>query len=338
MLFDKILEYTSKFSLSDLHIRSGFPLSIRTQGEIKSFPTDIISKKEIEQFLQDNLNKSDAHDLINEKELDCAFQKEGKRYRANIFYTDTGINMVLRLINESVIKMEKLNLPIIIGKQIQESNGLILVTGPTGSGKSTTLASMIDWLNCNRNFNIITIEDPIEFIHKSQNSIISQRQVGRDTKSFSRALKSALREDPDIILVGELRDQETISLALTAAETGHLVFGTLHTNGAPRTVNRIIDAFSADQQNQIRFQLSQTLRMVVTQKLFKRKDGSGRVAAFEIMINNNAIANLIRENKVHQILSVMQTATNEGMVTMDKYTENLIKQGLIDVNATKGGH
>lgn len=332
-LFKKIVDYTLKFAVSDLHIRSNFPLAIRTHGEIQSFSADIIKEEDIKIFLKENLTVNDFKVLLEVKDLDCAFQfSEGNtkiRYRANIFQSDNGVNMVLRVINEKVIPMEELNLPPVIEKQMQSANGLILVTGPTGSGKSTTLSSMVDWLNRNRNYNIITVEDPIEFIHQSKNSIISQRQVGRDTLSFKNALKSALREDPDAILVGELRDRETISLALTAAETGHIVFGTLHTSGAAKTINRIIDAFDAGQQGQIRMQISQTLRMVITQKLYKRIDGKGRIAGFEILINTQPIANLIRENKIHQIPSTMQTSSKDGMITMEKYTENLMKQGKI---------
>ncbi|MDA9650517.1 type IV pilus twitching motility protein PilT, partial [Candidatus Pelagibacter sp.] len=216
--------------------------------------------------------------------------------------------------------------------------GLVLVTGPTGSGKSTTLAAIVNEINKTRSANILTIEDPVEFIHKENKSIISHREVGKQTDSFANALRAALREDPDVILVGEMRDLETISLALTAAETGHLVFGTLHTSGAPATINRIIDVFSPEQQEQVRAQISTSLKMVVTQRLLSTKDGQGRVGAFEIMKCNSAIQNLIREGKIHQIPSIMQTAVRDGMVTMDKSIEELIAKGKIDPGAAKSGH
>ena len=225
--------------------------------------------------------------------------------------------------------MDSLGLPAVLFELIDAHKGLVLVTGPTGSGKSTTLASIIDQINGNRPANIITIEDPVEFIHNDKKSIISQREVGKQTESFAKALKGALREDPDVILVGELRDLETIGMALTAAETGHLVFATLHTSGASNTINRLIDVFPPDQQSQIRAQISESLKMVVTQKLFKKKDGSGRVAAFEIMVCNPAIRNLIRESKIHQIPSVMQTGQRDGMITMDKSIDKLIDAGTI---------
>jgi Tfp pilus assembly protein, pilus retraction ATPa se PilT len=225
--------------------------------------------------------------------------------------------------------MEELALPEVVEQISQAENGLILVTGPTGSGKSATLAAMINQINHQRHANIITIEDPIEYIHTNHNCIVSQRELGRDTVSFARALRASLREDPDIILVGEMRDHETIQLALTAAETGHLVFGTLHTSGAPNTINRIIDVFPSAQQGQIRAQLSQSIRMIITQRLHKRSDGSGRVASFEIMTANSAVQNLIREQKIHQLYSVMQTSRNEGMITMEYSIQELVSRGVI---------
>ena len=251
------------------------------------------------------------------------------RFRANFYKTLNGTGAVLRRVETKAPLMDDLNLPPILYELLDTHKGLVLVTGPTGSGKSTTQAAIINQINEARQSNIITIEDPVEFVHKDKKSIISQREVGKQTNSFANALKAALREDPDVILVGELRDLETISLALTAAETGHLVFGTLHTSGAPNTINRIIDVFPPEQQGQIRAQLSESLKMVVTQKLFKKKDGSGRVGAFEIMVCNAPIKNLIREAKIHQIPSVMQTAQREGMITMEKSIEDLIGTGVI---------
>jgi twitching motility protein PilT len=251
------------------------------------------------------------------------------RFRANFYKTLNGTGAVLRRVETKAPTMDKLNLPPVLYELLDAHKGLVLVTGPTGSGKSTTLAAIINQINESRPSNIITIEDPVEFIHHDRKSIISQREVGKQTSSFANALRAALREDPDVILVGELRDLETISLALTAAETGHLVFGTLHTSGAPNTINRIIDVFPPEQQSQIRAQIAESLKMVVTQKLFKKKDGSGRVGAFEIMVCNSPIKNLIREAKIHQIHTVMQTATREGMILMEKSIEDLIASGQI---------
>jgi twitching motility protein PilT len=231
--------------------------------------------------------------------------------------------------------MEQLNLPPILYDLVDAHKGLVLVTGPTGSGKSTTLAAIINQINETRQANIITIEDPVEFIHEDKKSIVSQREVGKQTASFSSALKGALREDPDVILVGELRDIETIGMALTAAETGHLVFGTLHTSGAPNTITRIIDVFPAAQQAQVQAQLAESLKMVVTQKLFKTKDGKGRAGAFEVMVCNSPVKNLIREKKIHQIASVMQTGQRDGMITMEKSIEQLVSGGTINSADTK---
>jgi twitching motility protein PilT len=237
---------------------------------------------------------------------------------------------VLRKIETEIPTMQQLNLPYVMQAVCEKPNGLILVTGPTGSGKSTSLAAIIGEINATRKGHIITVEDPIEYIHHSKACNVSQREVGRDAHSFSSALRASLREDPDVILVGEMRDRETIQLALTAAETGHLVFATLHTSGAPNTINRIIDVFPAEQQGQVRAQLSQSLQMVATQRLFKTADAQGRVAAFEIMVCNHAIRNLIRENKIFQIESIMQTARGEGMMTMDHAIEQLVSTGKVD--------
>ena len=234
--------------------------------------------------------------------------------------------------------MEQFSLPQVLYDIIDYHKGLVLVTGPTGSGKSTTLAAIVNEINKTRTANIITVEDPVEFIHTDNKSIVSHREVGKQTQSFAAALKAALREDPDVILVGEMRDLETVSLALTAAETGHLVFGTLHTSGAPSTINRIIDVFPPEQQAQIRAQISTSLKMVVTQRLFKTKDGQGRCGAFEVMKCTAPVQNLIREAKIHQIPSVMQTAVREGMITMDKSIEQLVTAGKIDASAAKAEH
>ena len=329
-LHDKLKSYPKEYDLSDIHIRSNQPFAIRENGEIKVFENDVISRQDIESFWKQSLDKAQYDYLINNGDLDFAVVVEGQRFRANGYYSSYGPSMVLRKIISEIPNIEKLGLPPAAHESITHKTGLVLVTGQTGSGKSTSLAAMIDQINSHRAENIITIEDPIEFVHPAKKSIISQREVGKDTGSFAKALKSALRQDPDVILVGEMRDLETISLALTAAETGHLVFGTLHTNGAPSTINRIIDTFPAEQQGQVRAQLAQTLRLVMTQRLFKRADGQGRVGAFEVMVCNGAVKNLIREAKIHQIDSIMQTARAEGMMTMDASIDQLVGMGLIN--------
>ena len=319
-------DITKKFAniegLSDIHLRSNKPISIRVNGEILQKDM-MISENQINNMIKKLLDARKKEIYEKQKDVDLAFISNGIRFRANIFQTSNGPSIVLRKIVEEIPELASLNLPAVVSDIIREKAGLILVTGATGSGKSTSIAAMINEINKTRKENIITIEDPIEFIHKDQESIISQREIGKDANTFHGALRAALREDPDVILVGELRDVETMGMALTAAETGHLIFGTLHTSGAPNTVHRVIDVFPAGQQAQIRTQLSQSLKMVLSQRLFPKQDNSGRVAAFEVMINNTAIANLIRENKIEQMISVMQTAQQEGMSTMEKSIEAL---------------
>jgi|TARA_Y100000782_G_scaffold108688_1_gene132623 twitching motility protein PilT len=330
ILIDHLIEqYSKNYQLSDLHIRANQPLAIREHGEIVTFPDDTVSGEDIKIFLKKHIDSYHAEKFEKEKQIDTAIVIEGIRYRANIYETLNGDSIVLRKIETIVPIAEDLNLPPVILSACDYRNGLILLTGPTGSGKSTTTASMINRINLIRKENIITIEDPIEFIHANQMCIISQREIGKHVTSFANGLRGALREDPDIILLGEMRDYETVSAALTAAETGHLVIGTLHTNGAPNTINRLVDVFPAAQQPQARSMLSQSLRLVVTQQLFKKKDGTGRVGAYEVMVCNSAVQNLIRENKVFQIPSIMQTAMAEGMITMDKAIENLKAMGSI---------
>ena len=326
----KIKELYNNKNISDYHLRSGGNFAYRELGEVLTIPDIKITEKNILSFLESNCKKEEVDHFKNTNELDCAIVIDDKRFRANFYNTFKGPALVMRKIETEIPKMDNLNLPPILFSLLDEHKGLVLVTGPTGSGKSTTLAAIINEINENRKANIITVEDPIEYVHLDKQSIISQREVGKQTKNFASALKAALREDPDVILVGELRDLETVSLALTAAETGHLVFGTLHTSGAPDTINRIIDVFPSDQQPQIRAQIAQSLKMVVTQKLFKKKDGKGRVGAFEVMTANAPVKNLIRENKIHQITSVMQTAQREGMITMEKSIEGLVATGEID--------
>ena len=329
-MIEKALEYVDQYKLSDLHFHAEEPLAIRVDGEMRIFPEEITTAADFDQLIREYLTQEQRLAFMEKFDADLAIDTESVRFRVNLFKTAKGLAAVFRKIESKIPSFDALGLPPVARDMLEQENGLILVTGPTGSGKSTTLAAMIDRLNHSRYGHIITIEDPIEFIHHTQRSVVSQREVARDTLSFSSALRASLREDPDIILVGELRDLETIQLALTAAETGHLVFGTLHTSGAPNTINRIIDVFPPQQQDQIRAQLSQSLRLVMTQRLFKRKEQSGRIAAFEVMTCNPAVRNLIRENKVFQIPSIMQTARGEGMITMEASIQQLVQGGKID--------
>ena len=327
-----ISQFVNNEGLSDIHIQSGSVISLRINGIIEKQNTELVTVENVLNFLKKNLSKDQFEEFNNKKNLDFALELNENRFRANAYLGYNGCNIVLRKIETKIPDINDLNLPPVVNHQINSDNGLILITGPTGSGKSTSLASIINYINMNKQKNIITIEDPIEFIHKADQSIISQREIGIHATSFANALRASLREDPDVILVGELRDLETTSLALTAAETGHLVLGTLHTSGAPNTIHRIIDIFPSEQQDQIRSQLASSLKLVMTQKLIRKIDGSGRVGAFEVMVCNAAIKNLIRENKIHQVPTVMQTGLKDGMITMDKSIENLINDGLINFN------
>lgn len=329
-LIDKALHYVANYKLSDLHLHVNEPVAIRVDGEIQTFEEDIVTQVDFDAFIKNWLTQEQRIKFMECFDADLAVESGDYRFRVNLFKTSQGLAAVMRKIESEIPSFDSLGLPAVARDVIEQENGLILVTGPTGSGKSTTLAAMIDRINRHRHGHIITIEDPIEFVHRNQKSVISQREVARDTLSFSSALRASLREDPDVILVGELRDLETIQLALTAAETGHLVFGTLHTSGAPNTINRIIDVFPSQQQDQVRAQLSQSLRLVMTQRLLRRKGGVGRVGAFEVMTCNPAVRNLIRENKVFQIPSVMQMARGEGMITMDASLQQLAQTGQID--------
>ena len=330
-----ISQFVNNQGLSDIHIQSGSAISLRINGVIEKQNTELVTVENVLNFLKKNLSKDQFEEFNNKKNLDFALELNENRFRANAYLGYNGCNIVLRKIETKIPDINDLNLPPVVNQQINSDNGLILITGPTGSGKSTSLASIINYINVNKQKNIITIEDPIEFIHKADQSIISQREIGVHATSFANALRASLREDPDVILVGELRDLETTSLALTAAETGHLVLGTLHTSGAPNTIHRIIDMFPSEQQDQIRSQLGSSLKLVMTQKLIRKIDGSGRVGAFEVMVCNAAIKNLIRENKIHQVPTVMQTGLKDGMITMDKSIENLINDGLINFNDTQ---
>ena len=327
---DIIYKISQEIGLSDIHFQTGLPTAIRINGSIIKQEDNSISKEQISKFISEHIKDSALDKLENEKNIDFAIQIKDLRFRVNVFESMNGKNVVLRKIESTIPNYDSLNFPSAVDDIIKKHNGLILVTGPTGCGKSTSLASMIDRINETRQANIITIEDPIEYIHQPKQSIISQREIGNHATTFASALRASLREDPDVILVGELRDLETISLALTAAETGHLVFGTVHTNGAPNTIHRIVDVFPSSQQDQIRTQIATSLKLVMTQRLIKKADNSGRVAAFEIMVSNVAVQNLIRENKIHQIPSAMQTGIGDGMIQMEKSIEQLLKAGVIN--------
>ena len=335
-MFEK-LEQLAKNNkkISDFHIRSGSPLAYRQTGEIIKVKEVAVKAQDLQDLLSTNCNEVETKKFQDTHELDSAVIIGGLRFRANFYKTIHGPAAVLRRVEAVIPEMDQFDLPQVLYDIIDMHKGLVLVTGPTGSGKSTTLAAIVNEINKTRAANIITVEDPVEFIHKDIKSIVSHREVGKQTQTFASALKAALREDPDVILVGEMRDLETVGLALTAAETGHLVFGTLHTSGAPNTINRIIDVFPAQQQAQIRAQISTSLKMVVTQRLLKTKDGQERVGAFEVMKCTAPIQNLIREAKIHQIPSIMQTAVREGMITMQKSLEDLVKAGKIDASAGK---
>lgn len=333
---DDLFKIMVEQNASDLHLTSGAPPYLRLHGKMLPLNYKELTSQEVQGLLFEILTEKQKKSFIEKWELDCAYTVAGlARFRCNIFMQRKGLAGVFRIIPEKIKSAQELNLPQGILDLIDCDRGLILVTGPTGSGKSTTLAAMIHEINMNSESHIITVEDPIEFVHQNIKSVINQREVGSHTKSFSNALKAALREDPDILLVGELRDLETISLALTAAETGHIVFGTLHTNNAAKTIDRIIDVFPSGQQAQIRTMLSESLRGVVAQTLFPRADGQGRVAAYEILKSTKAVANLIREGKIHQIPSAIQTGSSAGMVSFEKYVDDLVRKGKVASNDAK---
>ena len=338
-MFEKLEELAkNNKKISDFHLRSGSSLAYRQTGEIIMVKDVPVKPQDLIDLMTTNCNEHETKKFQDTHELDSSVTISGLRFRANFYKTLNGPAAVLRRVESKIPDMDQFSLPQALYDIVDMHKGLVLVTGPTGSGKSTTLAAIVNEINKTRTANIITVEDPVEFIHKDARSIVSHREIGKQTESFASALKAALREDPDVIMVGEMRDLETVGLALTAAETGHLVFGTLHTSGAPETINRIIDVFPPEQQSQIRAQISTSLKMVVTQRLLKTKDGQGRVGAFEIMKCTPPIQNLIREAKIHQIPSIMQTAVRDGMITMDKSIEELVKSGKIDPGAAKSGH
>lgn len=328
---DELLKIMREQNASDLHITSGAVPFLRLHGNmvpLTSFKE--LTTQDVQGLLFEILTEKQKKNFVERWEIDFAYHVPSiGRFRVNMFMQRKGLGAVFRIIPEKIKTAEELGLPKGVLDLIDAEKGLVLVTGPTGSGKSTTLAALVHQINTEHDLHIITVEDPIEFVHQNIRSLVNQREVGMHTKSFANALRSALREDPDVLLVGELRDLETISLALTAAETGHLVFATLHTNSAAKTIDRIIDVFPEGQQQQVRAMLAESLRGVVAQTLFRRADGQGRVAAYEIMRCTRAISNLIRENKVHQIPSAIQTGSAQGMVLFEKYVDELVRKGKI---------
>jgi twitching motility protein PilT len=327
---DQLFTLMKQQNASDLHLSTGSPPFLRLHGEMVKLNYHNLSAEECQGLIFEILNDKQKKLFVEDWELDCSYALAGVgRFRVNVFMQRHGIGGVFRIIPEVIKTVTELGLPESLLDLVNVHKGLVLVTGPTGSGKSTTLASLIHHINTTQQSHIITVEDPIEFVHNNLKCLINQREVSSHTKSFANALRAALREDPDIILVGEMRDLETISLAMTAAETGHLVFGTLHTNSAPKTIDRVIDVFPQEQQAQIRVMLSESLRGVVAQTLLPKADKQGRIACIEVLVNTHAVANLIREGKTFQIPSAMQTGRNEGMVTFEMYTEQLIKRGLV---------
>jgi twitching motility protein PilT len=326
---DKLFHLLKERKGSDLHLSVGAPPIIRISGDLTPLTSTPLPQEETRKLLYEIMNPAQQKRFEEEKELDFAYSVPGlARFRSNVFLQNRGIAAVFRIIPEEILTIEQLKSPPQVINFAKLHRGLILCTGPTGSGKSTTLAALVDYVNTHRSDHIITIEDPIEFVHQNKKCLVNQREIGAHTESFAAALRSALREDPDVILVGEMRDLETIQLALTAAETGHLVYGTLHTSSAAKTVDRIIDVFPSGQQGQIRTQLSEALKGVMAQTLIK-KVGGGRIAAIEILVGNAAIGNLIREGKTFQIPSVLQTSKQDGMQTLDMALFELVQKKLI---------
>ncbi|MBI5968642.1 MAG: type IV pilus twitching motility protein PilT [Deltaproteobacteria bacterium] len=331
MDISELLLFVHKEGASDLHISAGEAPMVRIYGEIKRIEVPPLTREELHVMLYDILNDYQRKKYEEMHELDFSLELKGvARFRVNAFRQQRGEGVVFRVIPSKILTLEQLGLPKNLREVCQNERGLVLVTGPTGCGKSTTLASMIDVVNNSLKGHIITIEDPIEFVHESKKCLINQREIGAHTLTFANALRSALREDPDIILVGEMRDLETISLALTAAETGHLVFSTLHTSGAAKTVDRIIDVFPGEQQGQIRAQFAESIQAIISQILLKRRDGRGLAPALEIMIGTPAVRNLIREAKVAQIPSALQTGQKYGMITLDQSLKDLVGRGIVD--------
>ena len=341
MQITDLLAFGVKNKASDLHLSAGLPPMIRVHGDIRRINLPEMSSEEVGQMITSVMNDQQRKLYQQNMETDFAFELPNvARFRVNAFTSNRGPAAVFRTVPSTVLTLEDLKAPRIFQKIADHPRGLVLVTGPTGSGKSTTLAALINYINDTQPSHILTIEDPIEFVHQSKKALVNQRELHQHTHSFANALRSALREDPDVILIGEMRDPETISLALTAAETGHLVFGTLHTTGAAKTVDRIVDVFPAGEKEMVRSMLSESLRAVISQTLLKTRDGNGRVAAHEILISTPAVRNLIRENKIAQINSTLQTGQTHGMQTLDQSLQALVRQGVIspDVARSKGQH
>ncbi|MBE0483518.1 MAG: type IV pilus twitching motility protein PilT [Bacterioplanes sp.] len=325
----ELLAFSAKQGASDLHLSAGMPPMIRVDGDVRRINLPSLGHKEVHSLVYDIMNDKQRKDFEEFLETDFSFEVPGvARFRVNAFNHNRGAGAVFRTIPSKVLTMDQLGMGQVFRDLANVPRGIVLVTGPTGSGKSTTLAAMVDYINESKYDHILTVEDPIEFVHEPKKSLINQREVHRDTLGFNEALRSALREDPDVILVGEMRDLETIRLALTAAETGHIVFGTLHTSSAAKTIDRIVDVFPAEEKSMVRSMLSESLQGVISQTLLK-KNGGGRVAAHEIMVGTPAIRNLIREDKIAQMYSAIQTGMSYGMQTMDQSLQNLLNKGLI---------
>ncbi len=330
MEISELLAFSVKNKASDLHLSAGLPPMIRVHGDIRRINVPPLNNQEVRAMVYDIMSDSQRKGYEEFLEIDFSFElRDVARFRVNAFNQERGAGAVFRTIPSLVLTLEQLEAPKIFKDISDTPRGIVVVTGPTGSGKSTTLAAMVDYVNENQFGHILTIEDPIEFVHKSKKCLVNQREVGPHTHGFAEALRSALREDPDVILVGEMRDLETIRLALTAAETGHLVFGTLHTSSAAKTIDRIIDVFPAAEKEMVRSMLSESLRAVISQTLLKRKDGTGRVAVHEIMLGTPAIRNLIREAKVAQMYSSIQTGQALGMQTLDQGLVEMVRRNLI---------